>query len=82
MPSNSPSISSSTWRPSFAAFWQKWIRPLVEYYILPGVIAAYFGTHLWFTIYFYAWRRLLWACTLIDDREINYDTHRWEPQRL
>lgn len=81
MSSNSSANSSSTWRPSFAAFWQKWIRILVEYYILPGMIAAYFGIHIWYTIYFYAWRRLLWACSQPDSKMIDYTAHRCEPRK-
>ncbi|KAH0353821.1 hypothetical protein KCU83_g2708, partial [Aureobasidium melanogenum] len=81
MSSNSSSNTSSSCRPSFAAVWHKWIRSLVEYYIPPGVIAAYFGTHLWFTIYFYAWRRLLWACSHPDNKMIDYTAHHCEPSK-
>ncbi|KAG9591292.1 hypothetical protein KCU77_g11510, partial [Aureobasidium melanogenum] len=81
MSSNSSSYTSSSCRPSFAAVWHKWIRSLVEYYIPPGVIAAYFGTHLWFTIYFYAWRRLLWACSHPDNKMIDYTAHHCEPSK-
>lgn len=81
MSSNSSASTSLTWRSSFAAFWQKWIRIIVEYYILPGVIAAYFGTHLWFTIYFYAWRRLLWACHQPDSKMVEHRMHHCEPKK-
>ncbi|KAH0367883.1 hypothetical protein KCU65_g4371, partial [Aureobasidium melanogenum] len=81
MSSNSSASSSSSRRSPLAAAWQKWFRILVEYYILPGVIAAYSGTHLWFAIYFYAWRRLLWACTVAGDREVIYKTHHCEPKK-
>lgn len=81
MSSNSSANNSPIWRPSFAVFWQKWIRTFAEYYILPEVIAAYFGIHIWFIVYFYAWRRLLWTCMVADDREVNYDTHHCEPKK-
>lgn len=81
MSSNASSNTSSSCRPSFAAVWHKWIRSLVEYYVLAGVITAYFGTHLWFAIYFYAWRRLLWACSHPDNKMIDYTAHHCEPSK-